>query len=243
MAAGRIINRALLQQVGDLINVEGVKRFPSTLDLSDIKAVLDLTPFLYQAPPVTPIPGFASPTFQTNANHTGNFPANTLSVGVDLVGSSAVASLVIANDRPTFAQTAGVESRVMSINANLGYTPGAAAADVNALMIAMIQLFDTNGDLAFAIQEEFCIIENVSPYFFNWTFPSGRRKPFAAAATYQSAGAGGQWDGYVPPGWACAFHITRNAGAGFFPNGGATLVSLDTYFHVAQRPAQGDWKP
>jgi len=39
---GRLLNRALLQRAANHVNVEGVRRFPAVLDLSDIKVVLSL---------------------------------------------------------------------------------------------------------------------------------------------------------------------------------------------------------
>jgi len=39
VATGRIQNRTLIQRAADVLNVEGVKRFPAILDLGDIKAV------------------------------------------------------------------------------------------------------------------------------------------------------------------------------------------------------------
>lgn len=39
---GRILNKALLDRVANLLNLEGVRRFPSILDLDDIKAVIDI---------------------------------------------------------------------------------------------------------------------------------------------------------------------------------------------------------
>lgn len=236
---GRILNRSLLAKVADFLNLEGVKRFPPVLDTDNIKAVFDIGRFMDSVVPAAPP---ALPTFYQNANHTGNLPANTVSVGVPLVGAAAVASVVVANDQGNTPFSATTEARILSINSSVGYTAAGAAADaaINAPLIAMIQLFDPGGiGIAFPIQETFAIVENVSPYSYTWTFPAGRRFAAAAAATNQIQGATSGWDGYVPPGWRCAFHITRIGGGGFFP----ALTSVDTYFNVATRPASGDWKP
>lgn len=50
MATGRIQNRALIQQAANVLDVEGVKRFPSVLNLDDVKAVYILGGL--QAPPL-----------------------------------------------------------------------------------------------------------------------------------------------------------------------------------------------
>ena len=235
MARGRIQNRALLQAASRLLNIEGVKQFPAELDLGDIKAVFDVGSFM-AGNAVAPI----APTFTIKENHSGNFPANTLSCGVNLIGSRAAATINPASVGGDVAASVGVESRILSISANVGYVAAGAAADAaaGAKLIAMVILDSgvAGAALAFPIQDQWMVVENVSPYGFTWTFPHG--KTMVAAAQSSQTGTQQIWDGHVPPGWSCWFQLTRQGGVGFFP----ALTSLDTYFHVAQRPARGDWK-
>ena len=236
---GEILNRDLLERVAAILQLGGVKRPPNQMNLDQVQLVMDITPLAYQTPPLVLEPAYSPAAFRPNDNHTGNLPANTGSVGVNLLGSNVIATVVVANGQGDFAVSSTREGRILSINASVGYTAAGAALDVGTPLIAQIQLRDPSGLLTFPVQETFAIVENVSPYSYNWTFPAGRDMANSAAASYVVGGSSSGWDGYVPPGWTCGVVIQRKAGFGFFP----ALTSIDTYFAVAQRIGMGDWKP
>jgi len=113
---GRILNRAMLQKVADALNLEGVTRFPKMLDLRDIKAVVDITQQVNASPPAAPI-------YIERANLSGNFPANTLSVGVPLLGvDDGSSSFAPPTTGGNIATVPGIEARLIGCSANVGYS-------------------------------------------------------------------------------------------------------------------------
>jgi len=231
---GEIQNRDILQRMADFLNIGGVRRFPIQLNTDIVQPVYDIQNSSLAYPP-------AAPTFTSKVNNSGNFPAGaTFDVGVNLVGSGAVASFLPPTTGGDVPVVTGTESKIICISANIGYVAAGAAADAAAgvRIIVMIVLRNiATGTLAFAVQDEVAVVENLAPYAYAWTFPQGTRFKNAGAQV-QTQGSLAGWDGYVPPGYTCHLLLSRTAGLGFYPN----LTSLDTYFVVAQRPYRGDWK-
>jgi len=234
VAFGRILNRAVLARLSNALGIEGVKQFPAVLDMSDIKATLNISPDLMAVPPMASV-------FSNRLNNSGNFPAGaTFDVGVNLIGASAVASFLPPTTGGNIPNASGSESRVLGISVGVGYVAAGAAADaalggVNLIVLIALKNLATNV-LSFIVIDEFAVVENVPPYSFSWVFPQGSR--FKNAGAQLQTREGGGWDGYVPPNHDCFLVLSRTPGTGFFPN----LTSMDTTFIVAQRPFRGDWK-
>jgi hypothetical protein len=128
VAAGRIINRTLLARVADLLNLEGVKRFPSVLDLNDIKAVIDIGRF----------DGLATPG-------AGQGVAYAIGEEDDAVGGSDAVGYVIglADGLPGGKD---ISWRVDHLDFRLEFDAAGRTAMIDKQVSLQVRLFDTQAD-------------------------------------------------------------------------------------------------
>lgn len=196
MAAGRIQNRGLIQTAADALNLEGVTRFPSTLDLSDIKAVYD-------------IGQITSP--RTDIIRQGD-------IGIasgPVVDVSAVANGILAIIGPFPASFAGISSQLSSATSALDSKVRAASFRLQ---------FDAAGAVAFAgnIIDFFLRYDNAPGGGLITNIFTGIFTIDAAITQYNitlggypavDATSGGSnrvplpWDGFVPHPWTLAWLI------------------------------------
>lgn len=136
MAAGRIINRALLQVVSRFLNIEGIEQFPAKLDLSDIKAVIDIGRFANPLATVTP-PEVGTPAFMGGSV--------TLGAGWSLyfINLIAAAPFNVLDPVPI---TGGLAARVDCIDFEITFTNAAAVAMANRSMFLNLVFQDLAGD-------------------------------------------------------------------------------------------------
>lgn len=226
---GEILNTDLLQAAADYLKIGGVKRYPKNISIDVVQWVYDLSNRI----PVDPV-------FSQNVNHTGNFPANTLSVGVNLIGTASVDTLVVANANGVILPNNSSEHRILSVSAGVGYVAAGAITDVGIKLEILITLKAPAGiALTFPVDSDFAVVDLVSPYAYHFNFPGGDFMQGQNATVRDQRRSGSQqWDGFVPPGWSCYMSLFRQLGVGFFP----ALTSLDTYFAIASRAKSGDWK-
>lgn len=231
---GRILNRSLLQKVADMLNLEGVKRFPSSLDLSDIKAVVDISKLAQAGSPL------ASSFYPRH--DIVPIDVNIGIVGFNVVGSSAATFASQVSTELGISAIPEYESRLMHAQINVSYAAAGAAADAAAgvYLMAVVTLVNPTGQFVIALQEVFSFVDGTSPYGYSWTYPQGSGAAFdpSAAGNVINESSAGKWDGYIPPGWSCCVLLYRKLGTGFFP----LLTTMTDNFLVAQRLSRGDWK-
>lgn len=224
---GEIQNRVMLDAVANALDIGGVRRYPIAMNMDSVQVVLNVSQWA------------SKPMFISNGSNSGYFPTSTLTVGVNIIGSSSVDSLITTNSGGIIAADPLREARVMSLAATVDYSAAGATADAGIRLEGNFILKDPKGgSLSFPLRIDFAEVQNCSPNAFPFTFPSGIFMQGNSITRAARDSAGLMWDGYIPPGWSCWFSMNRQLGTGYFP----TLTSMSTYFSVATRLASGDWK-
>jgi len=172
---GRIQNRALIQQAANVLNVEGVKRFPAVLDLGDIKATFNISQPLVAEP---------------NSGQGQMVCGESGTTSVDGAGE-VTQPLILVGDPAGFCLPYGSAYRVMSIFTEVAFNAAGALALNGKVLRHRVQWRITNGDpgLRVPIYEFASLVQTLKlVYMF------GMRGSFST----DDIGGASSWGGEVP---------------------------------------------
>jgi len=188
MAEGRILNRSLIQRVADLLNLEGVKRFPAHFDLDTVKATVDIGPFLNGGggPVATALP---------NAGY-GNYLA--MEDSVDVGGDSEIEADIVGDGdgliENNWPRTPGYAYQFDSIHCELEFDAAGATAFNGTELNLQLQLTD-EGDPGFVVNlvhlDPWTIVQT-GKLKYSWAFNGSTLRN---AAGHFSNANGGIWNG------------------------------------------------